>query len=507
MLACAATLVAWTAFGPSDAYAQKRGGNFVFDEVAAVSTLDPHFAVGFSDSEAVHQMFEGLVEIGEDYSAKLMLASKIDINSDATAFTFTLRKGVKFHNGKEMTSRDVIGSFERYKKVSPNAVVLGDVTSMVTPDPYTFVIKLNHPNAMFIELLKSPSFPLSIIPAELKDAPARDIEPIGTGPFQLQEWRKDSYLILKRFDGYVPDDSATKPDGFAGRKTVWIDTLRYNSVPEANTRIAALQTGGADFISNVPNDAKKRLEGRSDSKLLAVSPYCQSAFFMNAKNPPTSNNRSLRQAITALVDGEEMMEAGGQVWDRNPSLMYKTSYYYSDVGAPFYDRHSVEVSKALLKAANYKGEKVVLETNANYTYMRDASQVLIERMKQAGINVELKMVDWTTNQGDMAKGTGDWNITTTSFCSPPLLGPQQWRLGLAYAQLGDDQVINDGYAKLFSATDPADRKKAWMNIEKYVLEEGYFAKVADFADLRGVSTKWDGITPYYFQRFWDVWAK
>jgi peptide/nickel transport system substrate-binding protein len=278
-------------------------------------------------------------------------------------------------------------------------------------------------------------------------------------------------------------------------------------VPEANTRIAALQTGGADFAANIPSDASKRLQGRSDITLMPVMPYCQAAFVTHAKNPPTSDNRYVRQAISALIDAEEMLESAGQVWQRNPSLLYKSGYYYSDVGAPFYDRHSVDTAKALLKAGNYKGEKLVLETNANYTYMRDTSQVLIERMKQAGLNVELKMVDWTTNQGDLAKGTGGWNISITSFCSPPLLGPQQWRLAFVYAQLQDDPVLTDGYAKMFAALDPAERKKVWVGMERHVLEEGYFDKVGDIADLRASNDKWIGIKPYYFERFWDVWAK
>jgi peptide/nickel transport system substrate-binding protein len=501
-----ATVAAGVALQSGDAAAQKRGGNLVYANVSAVGTMDPHVATAVVDLESIHHVFEGLVEMGEDYSATPMLASKVDISPDGRVFTFTLRKGVKFFNGKEMTANDVIASFERYKKVSPNAPALSDVAAMETPDPYTFIIRLNKPNSLFVEVLKTPTYSFSIIPSELKDQPARELENVGTGPYQVAEWRRDSHLILKRFEGYSADENAKGPDGYAGKKTAYLDTIRYNSVPEANTRIAALQSGSADFIATIPGDIAKRLQGRSDLKVMSVIPFCQATFIQHAKNAP-STNHYVRQAVAALVDVEEMMTAAGQVWDRNPSLMFKPSAYFSQIGAPWYDQKSVDKAKSLLKQGGYAGEKIVLETNSNYAYMRDSSQVLAEQMKAAGMNVELKMVDWTTNAGDMSKGTGGWNVTITGLCSGPLLGPQQWRLSLAYAQNPDDPVVLDGYAKMFATTDFAERNRIWQGMEKYFLEEGYLVKVADIADLRGMNDKFVGIKPYYMQRFWDVWVK
>ncbi len=503
----AALVAGALALGAGDAAAQKRGGTLTYANVSAVGTIDPMVANAVVDLETIHHVFEALVEMGEDYSATPMLASKVDIAPDGRMFTFHLRRGVKFSNGKEMTAADVIASYERYKRVSPNAPALGDVAAMETPDPYTFVIKLNKPNSLFVEVLKTPTYGFAIIPAEQKDKPARDAELIGIGPYQVGEWQRDSHIVLRRNDNYVQDTAASGPNGYAGKKTSYLDTIRYNSVPEANTRIAALQSGGADFIATVPGDLAKRFKGRTDVQILSVIPFCQATFITHAKNPPLAGNTKLRQAIAALVDAEEMMEAAGQVWDRNPSLMFKPSAYHSDVGAAFYDLHSVDKAKALLKEAGYKGEKIVLETNANYAYMRDSSQVLIEQMKKAGINVELKMVDWTTNAGDLGKGTGGWNITITGLCSGPLLGPQQWRLSLAFAQNPDDPVVTEGYTKMFATTDLAERKRIWQGIEKYFIEEGYMMKVADIADLRGMNAKFEGIKPYYMQRFWDVWAK
>jgi peptide/nickel transport system substrate-binding protein len=502
----AAVFAAGMALAGADAVAQKRGGSLVYANVSAVGTMDPYAASAVVDLEVIHHVYEAMVEMGEAYDAVPGLATKIDTSEDARTFTFTLRKGVKFSNGKEMTSGDAVASFERYKKVSPNAVALGDVASMETPDPHTFVVKLNKPNAFFIEIIKTPTYPFSIIPAEQKDKPARELDIVGTGPYQVGEWLKDDHLTLRRFDGYVADDTAKGPNGYAGKRTAWLDTIRYNAVPEANARLAALQSGGANFVAQVLPDMVKRIEGRPDLHVLKVIPFCQQEFILHAKNPP-STNQKVRQAIAALIDADEIVAASGQIAERNPSLMFKTSAYWSEVAAPWYDQKSVEKAKSLLKDGGYKGEKIVVETNANYTYMRDGTLVLTEAMKQAGMNVDLKMVDWTTNVTDMSKGTGGWNVSTTGFCSGPLLGPQQWRLSLAFAQNTDDPVLVDGYSKLFATNDLNQRKAIWQGIEKYMVSEGYMIKVADLADLRGYDDKFENIKPYYMQRFWDVWVK
>jgi peptide/nickel transport system substrate-binding protein len=209
LLMGAAFVAAGLVLAVDDAAAQKRGGALVYANVSAVGTMDPYVvSAAVVDLEAIHHVYEALIEMGETYNAVPGLAAKVEVSADARTFTFTLRKGVKFSNGKEMTSADVLASFERYKRVSPNAVALADAASMETPDPYTFIVTLNKPNAFFVEILKTPTYPFSIIPAELKDKPGRELDIVGTGPYQVAEYLKDDHLTLRRNDGYVADETA-----------------------------------------------------------------------------------------------------------------------------------------------------------------------------------------------------------------------------------------------------------------------------------------------------------
>lgn len=500
--------VAMLAMAPAGAEAQRKGGTLIYATLSGAGTMDPHVASAIVELEMIHHVYEALVEMSETYSAKPMLASKIDTSPDAKVFTFTLRRGVKFSNGKEMTAADVLASFERYKRVSPNAAALADVRSMETPDPYTFVVSLNNPNSVFLEVLKTPTYPFSIIPAEQKDKAARELDVIGTGPYQLAEWVKDDHLTFRRFDGYSADETASGPDGYAGRKTAYLDTLRYNVVPEANARVAALQAGDADFFSTIPADLAKRLEGRPGLSVMKVIPFCQQEFILHSQNAPTSNPL-IRQAIASVVDVDEIITASGQIFERNHSLMFKTSEYFpGEATAANYDLKNLQRAKELLAKAGYANQKIVLETNANYPYMRDAILVLAEQLKAAGINAEVKMVDWNTNVTDMNKGTGGWNVTTTGFCSGPLLGPQQWRpLLIGFPQIQNDTVLDEAYKRFFLTPGLAERKAIWVEIENRVLDQAYMIKVADLAELRGHNAKFVNLKPYYMERFWDVWLK
>lgn len=504
------SLILGTALAASMATAQaaepKRGGNLTYAYLSGPGTLDPHVASSMVELEVIHHVFEELVAMDGSYNAKPVLASKVDISPDAKTFTFALRKGVKFHTGQEVTAADVLASFERYKKVSPNASVLAEVEGYDTPDPYTFIVRLSKPNAVFVDILKTPVYPFAILPADQKDKAGREVDIIGTGPFTLGEWRKDSHLVIKRFDGYVADTSSPGPDGLAGRRTAYLDSVRYNFVPEANARVAALQAGDADVVSDIPPDLAKRFDGKPDLTAFKIFPFCMQVFVVHSQKPPT-DNPLIRQAINAVANVDEITTAMGRISQRNHSMVYASSpYYQGDAMKPYYDQKNPAKAKELLKQAGYKGEKITLQTNSNYPHFRDAILVLSEQMKEAGMNVAVDVVDWTTNASNMQRGTGEWNVSTTGYCSNPLLGPQQWRVMFyTFPQVKNDTVLDRAYDKFYSSLALDDRKAAWNDIEKRVLEQAYMIKIADMGNMRAFNNKKvENFTGYYLVRFWDV---
>lgn len=488
----------------------KKGGTLVYASVSGPGTLDPFVSSSAVELEVIHNVFEGLVALDNQNATKPMLASKATASADSKTYTFELRKGVKFHNGEEMTSADVKASLERYQRVSTNAAALAAVESYETPDPYTFIIKLKEPNVVLLDVLKSPIYPFMILPASQKDKPARGIDLIGTGPYSMGEWVKDSHLVIKRFDGYVADTSSPGRDGYAGRKTVHVDAVRYRFMPEATTRIAALQTGEAHLAGTIPTELRARIEDKPELAIREVYPVGGTYVIVNSQYGLTANV-AMRQAIVAAININEITDATGGVNKPNPWMSFPNTPYYLGTSAPtpWYDQKSPAKAKEMAKKAGYNNEKLIIETNSNYQWMRTTMLVVAEQLKEAGFNVDVRVTDWTTNAAHMQQGTGEWNLSTTLFGPDHILGPQQWRpMIYAFSSIKGNDALDGAYKEFFAEPDLEKRKAAWLKIQQQVLGNGYMIKIADSGRLTGYAKKLKGQSDYAgILQLWDLYLE
>ncbi len=186
------------------ATAQKKGGDLIVAQPAGTNTLDPHFTASAAARNMMLAMYETLVTIDENASPIPLLAARWEVLDNGLTYRFELRKGVKFHNGKELTAADVKGSLERFARVSPEKQTLAPVAAIETPDPHVVVIRLKQLDTAFLDRLASPASPTTIIPAEDAAKEVNKTSHVSTGPYQFVEWVPDSHVKLRRFDGYVP---------------------------------------------------------------------------------------------------------------------------------------------------------------------------------------------------------------------------------------------------------------------------------------------------------------
>lgn len=320
--------LASAALGQPAAAAPVSGGHVVSAMNAATETVDPHFSRSQAARTILMHMYETLVGIDERSKPQLQLAERMEVQDDFKTYRFTLRQGVPFHNGKEMTAADVKASLERFARISPEKSRLAAVASIATPDKHTVVVELKTSTPAWIELIKSPASPMTVIPAEECGKDANKAAQISTGPFQFGDWDGSNVVNMHRFGDYKPDTAYPGRDGYVGKRTAYFDEVTFKVVSEASARVAGLQTGQFHFVDDMPSQTAKRLQADPKLRVLDHPDAGINVIIMNVARPPT-DNLMVRQAIQLVLDEEEMMSvATDGLFKLNPSFVYAENEFY-----------------------------------------------------------------------------------------------------------------------------------------------------------------------------------
>ncbi len=330
--ASTAGLAASTVGLPTLASAQtatpKRGGTVTVALVQAPPSLDAQLTSAQVARDINLHMYETLYARDENAGVVPDLAQGAEISKDGMTYVFTLRPGVKFHNGKVMDAKDVVASLDRFRKIGLAAILLNGLDTMEASGPLEVTVKLKKVQSNFLDTLSSPGTPLAIYPAEEAVKPAKDFKFIGTGPMKFVEYAPDSHATLERFADYVPNPNYTKRDGFAGRKEMFIDRAVFRFMPEFGARTAAIKTGEVLINETTDGPTAKQLAGDPSVQVLKLLPFAlQIAKFNHSQAPCDDVN--FRRAVLACINAEETMEiAFPDIYKLDGGLVYGYSPYY-----------------------------------------------------------------------------------------------------------------------------------------------------------------------------------
>lgn len=362
-----------------------------------------------TDNVLTH-VVEGLVALREDTSVGPMLASKIDTSADGLTYTFTLRDGVKFQNGAVLTADDVVWSWQRYLKPTSGWRCLPEfdgkgmtkLLSVEAANPKTVVFKLDRPSALFLTMMARPDCgSAAIIHRSSVGADGQWKEPVGTGPYKLKDWKRGQYVELTRFDGYT---SRSEPrDGLTGGKKAEIENLRFVVIPDSAAAKAALYSGGIDaFISPSPSDVIE-MRKRSDV-IVDTTPVMTMVALLLQTNDPLLKDVRIRRALALALDTPEVAKSVTEGLSAvNNSAVPSSSPYYSAVQAGGFKR-DIPAAKKLLAEAGYRGQPIKLMANKRYEALYSAAVLVQAMASEAGINVELEVLDWATQLDRYTKG-------------------------------------------------------------------------------------------------------
>lgn len=383
---------------------------------ATPPTLDLHKTTATVTLEVGWHIYEYLVTIDSKYNVVPSLAEKVEVSPDAKKFTFVLRKGIKFHNGKELTADDVVASLLRWRKSSTigRAVVASATIEAKGQD--TVVITMPKSSSALLPALAFPTQGAVIMPKEiLQEAGDGNVKKyIGTGPFEFVEWKQNQYIKLKKYAGYKSAPGPT--DGLAGKKEALVENLYLYMVSDAATRVAGVQSGEYDSAEGLPTDSYEALKKDPNINVHVAKPSSYVGMIFNAKSGLFANSK-MRQAVNAAMDSDAVMQAvagTSSFYELNHGLVFKEQVWYVDSGKEKYNQKNPELAKKLLSEAGYKGEPVTIITTRDYDYMYKSAVVLKDILEKIGMQVKMEVYDWPTV---LSKRSNEklWDIFITGF--------------------------------------------------------------------------------------------
>ena len=336
---------------------------------------------------------------------------------------FTVRKGVRFHDGTPFSGKDVIASLKRMitDKQSLVAPSLQNIKEMELPDDFNFVLTLKKADATALEDLNNRVIMKQQVAEKMGEA---DSPPIGTGPFKFVSWERSGNFVMRRHENYWGPPAR-------------IEEILYKVIKEDAARIAALESGQADLVSNIPPHEVARLKSNPRLQVQPVQGLRPIFLVLSPAYKPLDNPK-VRRAITQAIDREGLIKhiLEGNAYPLSGLLSPQVFGY--DPGAKAYP-YDPEKAKQLLKEAGF-GSGFELEyysPTGRYPKDLEIAQVIVEQLSRVGIKAILKTPEWSIFNTDYKNGKYPMYLTGRgSLTDANALFHQYFRTGVTKRVLG-----------------------------------------------------------------------
>jgi peptide/nickel transport system substrate-binding protein len=405
---------------------------------------------------------------------------------DDVSYVFTIRPGVRFHTGREVTAEDVVYSYQRALDIGERgrgAAELREVESFEATGPMEFTITLSQPSAVFLPA--TAHWALAIVDSETIDT--IDTDPVGTGPYTFGEWIPDDHVSYQKNPEYWNQDALA----------VWPDQVRSTPISEALTRIANLQQGQIDLAANIPAQFVSQLEDDPNVHLLR-QPFTASywAINFNVTRPPF-DNVLLRQAVARVIDKETIHQnAFFGVGEVGCSLIPSTHWAHdpSVECAP----RDIEASRALLEEAGYgDGLQVTFKFGGNSADIEPPmAEILRQNFAEIGIELELQRMEPSLWLQEVWLDR-DYEMTTAWYTREP--DPDGLMQSVLREGGGNNVMgyVNERVEELFdlgkATLDRDERRPIYTEIMQIMLEEMPLVKLQTVEIVWGASQRVQGM--------------
>ncbi|MDM0025336.1 ABC transporter substrate-binding protein [Variovorax saccharolyticus] len=460
--------------------------------------LDPIWTTAFITRNHGYAVYDTLFGVDAQGKVQPQMVGAYNRSADGNTWTFTLRDGLAFHDGKPVTSADAIQSIKRWgQRDGLGQKMLAALASMEAKDDKTFVMTFKEPFGMVLEALSKPSSnPPFIMPKAVAETPADQQinSTVGSGPyiFKADEYRPGEKIVYVKNTRYVPRKEAAS--GTAGGKLVHVDRMEWVVLNDAQTQANALANGEVDMIEWVPSEQYLALKDDPKIELASPVPTGSYALHLNRLVPPF-NNAKIAQAALMAMNQEALLRAQmvhKELYNTNPSIYPSGSIYHSAKTSYFTGKPQFEKAKALLKEAGYKNEPIVLLYPANFPAINKFPPVMAALLKQAGFNVDMQSMDWPTLVTRRAvkkpASEGGWNAFITGWGLADNINPMYFAPMTGNGEKGwfgwtTDDELENLKGEFLKTSDEAQRKALATKIQERVFDAAVFAPVGEYKPL------------------------
>ena len=514
-----AAVLALVALAPSQAPAQQNVLKVVPN--ADLRLIDPVQTVTLITRMHGTLIYEALFAWDSKFESKPMIAESYTVSPDGLTYRFTIRAGLKFHDGSTVTANDVVTSLKRWVARGQVGGELGKfVKDWQVQDERNFTLTLKEPFGLTIFLLGGTTGTLPIV-MRAKDAQTDPMTPIaeaiGSGPFSFNraEWVPGSKTVYEKFKDYKPRTEPT--DGLAGARLVKVDRVEYVIIPDAATQIAALSRGEVDFLDQPRIDLVQQLTKNPQIVVDTLSPLETYAHMRPNHLIPPFNNPKARLALAHSVYQPDYLNAtaGDQkLWHECRAYFICGGPDGTEVGSEDFRKPDIAKAKQLLAESGYKGEPVVLLSTTEIPTIYSLSQVAAAQLKEIGLNVDLQLPDWGTTVARTAKkdpvAQGGWNLFVTTaggvYAQNPLLNSNIDMSCDGKNNVGwpCDEEVEKLRAQYVRTADPAQRKQVLETLHRRLWEVQPTVLLGQFNPPSAWRANLKGVLKMPINIFWNI---
>lgn len=495
-LAAAAALSVLTLSAAAPALAQGTVLRVVPHSNLAV--LDPIWTTAYMSRNHGYMIYDTLFGTDETGKVKPQMVDNFSVSGDNRLYTFKLRKGLEFHDGKPVTGEDVIASLQRWgKRDAMGQALFQFVSRMDSPTPDTFRIFLGEACGFVIEALGKPGSSVPFIMPKKQaetDAFKQIEEHIGSGPyvFKRDEFKPGDKAVYTKFAKYVP--RSEPPSGTTGGKNVYVDRVEWNlALRDVQAQVNALQKGEVDVIEALGFDHYETVKADTTLQMPKYATFgLQYMARFNHLHKPFDNPK-VRQAAMAAMAQEPFLRASvgvKELYKTCPSMFICGTPFGSTAGSDIQAKSNMKKAQELLKASGYDGTPVVIMKPTDLASIQKLPDVAAQLLRQAGFKVDLQAMDWQTLVGRRAKkdapDKGGWHMFLTAWQTfdvwNPISNPTMDTRGEKSTWFGwatDDKLV-ELRNQFMRATDEPAKKKLADQIHARAFEVGTHVPLGEY---------------------------